>query len=262
MGTGQCKEKVVTLPEAALLTPYCRTMASTEEEVVAASSDTDDVSNRVYWTLEDKVSLCIEADKVVNAEKRMSFRGFVCVKSEEHGLPLQPSQLRRWMKNISSMKAALEHTTKKKTKVTCNMGRKSRLWKWKDKLIPWIEQMMKDGQKMTVRRVAVRARRYETSLRRMKRYTQFAIVRRFLKSTDTVIRAVTHQAQEDPREKEDTAMKFLETTRALLQQTNRDKAFIINMDQTPYNPKDGGKYTLAKKGSRTVTLRQMNTSVG
>jgi hypothetical protein len=43
------------------------------------------------------------------------------------------------------------------------------------------------------------------------------------------------------------AIAFLETTRPLLNQHNRHKAFIINMDQTPYNAKETANKTLAKK---------------
>ena len=71
-----------------------------------------------------------------------------------------------------------------------------------------------------------------------------------------------HKSQEDPKEKGKIASKFIETTQALLKQRNRDKRFIINMDQTPFNPKDSNTKTLAVKGSKTVNAKEIKTSVG
>ena len=77
----------------------------------------------------------------------------------------------------------------------------------------------------------------------MNLYTVFAIIRRFLVANGRVLRAITHQSQEDPKKKADTAVAFLETTRHLITQKSRDKRFIINMDQTPYDPHDSPKRT-------------------
>lgn len=57
-------------------------------------------------------------------------------------------------------------------------------------------------------------------------------------------------------------MAFLETTRQLVTQANRDKQFIINMDQTPVNLHDSNKKTFAKQSSKTVNAKEMKTSVG
>jgi hypothetical protein len=233
-----------------------------EEEFVPSADDGSAgtveaaVVNRTYTSLHDKIGLCLEAERRVNAEKELSLKAFC---REHH---LQPSQLRRWQKNLVKMKSMLDETTRKKAKKVCTLGRPSRLEKIRDKLIPWIESFMVDGKTLSIRLVSIQAKRYDRSLRRMKRYTVFAMVRRFLRSNGIVIRQTTHKSQDDPRTKHETAHAFLATTRALICQSNRSNAFIINMDQTPYNPKDTQAKTLAKRGAKTVNAREMKTSVG
>ena len=81
-------------------------------------------------------------------------------------------------------------------------------------------------------------------------------------SNDVVLREKTHQSQDDLREKCNTALAFLNTTIPLLQQPNRRKAFSINMNQTPYNVKEFGRKTLAKKGAKTVNVKEIKTLLG
>ena len=83
-----------------------------------------------------------------------------------------------------------------------------------------------------------------------------------MKAKGVVDRAITHRAQEDPKKKEDAATSFFTSTHNLLEQPNWSKAFIVNMDQTPHDPKDLEKRTLAKKGSRTVHGKSAKTSIG
>jgi hypothetical protein len=242
---------------------FSKRLTMDKDAFIPSSSDEDStgtveaaVVNRTYKSIHDKIGLCLEAERRVNAEKELSLKAFC----REHDL--QPSQLRRWQKNIVRMKSMLEDTTKKKAKKVCTVGRPSRLEKIRDKLIPWIESFMVEGKTLSIRLVSIQAKRYDRSLRRMKRYTVFAMVRRFLRSNGIVIRQTTHKSQDDPRTKHETAHAFLSTTCALMRQTNRSNAFIINMDQTPYNPKDTQAKTLARKGAKTVTAREIKTSVG
>ena len=62
------------------------------------------------------------------------------------------------------MRLALQNTKKKRTKLFCNKGRKSRLEKWKEKLIPWIEAEQNEGKTVSVRHAAVRAKQLDKGL--------------------------------------------------------------------------------------------------
>ena len=78
-------------------------------------------AKRTFIPLQAKIELVMKAERLVRAEKCMSYRAF-CRLYE-----LQPSQLRRWEKNIITMKKTLEHTTKKAGKLVCTTGPVSRL---------------------------------------------------------------------------------------------------------------------------------------
>ena len=215
----------------------------------------DEDTKRTFIPLQAKIELVMKAERLVRAEKCMSYRAF-CRLYE-----VQPSQLRRWEKNIITMKKTLENTTKKAGKLVCTTGRLSRLEHLRNKLIPWVVTMRKDGKQVSVRMASIYCKKLDPSLRREKRYSLFAMVRRFLSSNGIVMRSVTHKAQEDIAKMHDEALQFLETTKPMLQQKHRHQAFIINMDQTPYNPKDTDRRTLNEKGVKTVNAKTMKTSL-
>lgn len=222
------------------------------QEVLPASPS----KKRAFIPLAQKIDLCIEAERVVRAEKKKSLKGF-CRENN-----IQPSQLRRWTKNLIPMKQALEACTNKRTRLVCSNGRRSKLWEMKDKLLHFVEAKQSVGHKLSIRQVAIEAKRHDRSLCRMKRYSLFAMVRRFCYSHGVVMRTPTHRSQEDPREKVQVATAFLQSTIPRIHQGNRHPAFIINMDQTPYNPKETANRTLAKRGSKTVNGKEIKTSVG
>jgi hypothetical protein len=91
-----------------------------EDEANAGAVAASPKPKRKYQTLQEKVSLCIQADLQVKAQKKMSWKAFC----REHDV--DPSQLRRWTKNLIKMKQALENTTKKKSKKATMPGRLSR----------------------------------------------------------------------------------------------------------------------------------------
>ncbi|KAL7562515.1 hypothetical protein ACA910_008223 [Epithemia clementina (nom. ined.)] len=221
-----------------------------------SESEDDHHPKRAYIPIARKIELVLEAEQSVKKEQKISQNKFC----EQNGIA--PCQLRGWKKNLANLKKTLDKTTKKKTLKVCTRGRPSRLENIRDKIMPWISGMIAGGKTIKVRRVAIECKRLEKSFRWMKRYTLFAMVQRFLRANGVVLRSVTHKAQDDPKAKQETALAFLGTTRPLLSAPNRSKAFIINMDQTPYNPKESDPKTLAFKGSKTVNAKEMKTSVG
>ena len=234
-------------------------MADDPEEAsaeAAAAPSPPPKKKRIYHTLHEKVSLCIKAEKWCVAEKRMSKRRFC----QEHDL--DPAQLRKWNKNLVNMKKAMENTTRKKTKKVCGTGRPSGLKHIEPRLMQWLDGIVAEGKHVSARQVAVRAIKCDRSLRRMERHSPFAKVRRFIASSGIADRAVTHKSQEDPKECGHKAKLFLESTRVLLSQSNRSKACILNMDQTPCNIQDMPKRTLAKKGSKTVNGKLLKVGLG
>ena len=184
-------------------------MASQDQAPIAAAAAAPEglpKKRRIYFSLSEKIDMCIEAERVVKAEKKLSMKAYC----REKGI--DPSQLRRWTKHLVHMKQAVEATTKKKTKLVCTQGRRSSLWEIKDRLLQYVEMKQSNGKKISIRTMAIQARKHDKSLRRMKRYTLFAKVRRFCRSHNVVLRTPTHRSQEDPKEKREVATAFLTTT--------------------------------------------------
>jgi len=120
-------------------------METNEETLHPASSEEQgEETKRTYISLQAKIELVMKAERLVRAEKCMSIKAF-CRQYD-----IQPSQLRRWEKNIVTMKKTLEGTKKKANKVVCTTGRISRLEHLRNKLIPWVVSMRKDGKQVSI----------------------------------------------------------------------------------------------------------------
>ncbi len=178
-------------------------------------------------------------------------------------MPLQPAQLKRWRKQVNEYKQAVNNT-RKTTKVATNKGRPSSLQSIQDEMITWLTNMRANGVTVSVRMASIRAKKLMPSLQRAKkkRYSLFAVVRRFLRSNGFTVRTITHTAQEHPDVAKEKAKAFVVGTRPFFSQQNRHQAYILNMDQTPYNVKDAPSRTLAERGSRSVDGKTPKTSVG
>ena len=175
-----------------------------EEEEVAEAAEVK--PKQAFWLLDEKLALCIECEKLVKAEKKMSMKEFCRMVENRVGKLLQPSQLWRWGNNIGKIWDTLNNTRKKKSRVSINIGRKSRLELYKDEILSYVETMQEQGKTVSTRLVAARAKCLDKSLHCMNCYTLFAIIWCFLVSNGRVLCVVTHQSQEDPQKKADTAV--------------------------------------------------------
>jgi len=95
-----------------------KTMETNEETLHPASSEEQgEETKRTYISLQAKIELVMKAERLVRAEKCMSIKAF-CRQYD-----IQPSQLRRWEKNIVTMKKTLEGTKKRQTKSYVQQGK-------------------------------------------------------------------------------------------------------------------------------------------
>jgi hypothetical protein len=189
-----------------------------EEEADEASVgriDHSDHKKCEFIRLEKRIYLCLKASHLFCAEKKMSLRAFC----EEEGM--QPSQLRRWEKQLVLMKTATE--TSSITRTTLNTGRPSVLQLEHDKIVPWINAVRDTGMAVTIRMMTARVKRLVPSISRKRKSTLQQIVRQFLKANGIVIRCKTHPAQVHPSIASEAALKFLGTTRPFFQQPNRQQ---------------------------------------
>ena len=70
----------------------------------------------------------------------------------------------------------------------------------------------------------------------------------------------THEAQKHPRETQDLVEKFIVTMHPFLSQSNQDKRFIINMDQTPIFFSMVPNTMLNHVGDRSVNVHSSSSS--
>ena len=114
-----------------------------EEEIIAEQQAPPEKLPRFTLTLAEKIGMCIDAERLVKAEKRMSWKGHCRLKE------IDPSQLRHWTKTLVKMKTTMELTRRKKSEVACNEGGPSRLDKVKHHLLPWAEAPIADSKKVS-----------------------------------------------------------------------------------------------------------------
>eukprot|EP00977_Amphora_coffeiformis_P021679 scaffold9725_cov76-Amphora_coffeaeformis.AAC.1 len=81
-------------------------------------------------------------------------------------------------------------------------------------------------------------------------------------ANNIAITKATHKAQADFAGTAETALQFVQGTRPFFAQANRHPAFILNMDQTPYNVNDPPNETLNERGVKTVNAKAPKSSVG
>eukprot|EP00977_Amphora_coffeiformis_P007463 scaffold1634_cov137-Amphora_coffeaeformis.AAC.2 len=208
--------------------------------------DFESKRKKQYIPIEEKISLVLEAERLVKAEKKMSWKGFC----KEHQINL--SNLRKWSRNVVKMKQRLDETHAKKSKVSMSPGRPSSISDIAPPLIPWVKAVRAGGAKVSV----------QTFLAKKEEAHSYAIVCQLLKANNIAITKATHKAQADFAGTAETALQFVQGTRPFFAQANRHPAFILNMDQTPYNVNDPPNETLNERGVKTVNAKAPKSSVG
>ena len=174
---------------------------------------------------ETRSDLCLESEKVVNQEKQLFFRQFC----NNHGVA--PSNLHAWKRNIKMLKEAV--MSKKSSNKTLNKGNPTLLHHIKDAIMEWINVKCEKGLALSTKMVILQVSRMDPTFCDKKTRSRYSIIRHFLRMNKVSIRRKTHEAQKHLWETQDLLEKFVITMHPFLSQSNRDKRFIINMDQTP-----------------------------
>ena len=219
-----------------------------EEEVAPVAA----TSKRSYRLIKEKLDLCLQSEIVVNQEKQLSFRQFC------HNHSVAPSNLHAWKRNIKMLKEAV--MSKKSSNKTLNKGNPTSLHHIKDVIMEWINRKREKGMALSTRMVILQVSRMDPTFRDKKIRSKYSIVQRFLRTNKVSIRRKTHEAQKHPQETQDLAEKFIVSMRPFLLQSNQDKRFIINMDQTPIFFSMVPNTTLNRVGERSVNVRSSSSS--
>lgn len=220
-----------------------------EEDALDAAVAAPPKAPRVYITVKRKVEVC---EKVLKARKDNTDTLKGIAREEE----LDPSQIRRWLKNYNDLK---KMTWRQQSNWTLHGGRKSSFPKPND-LVSWVLDLRREGMPVSMGMVILKASQLDGEFRRKKRMAKYSVVRRILRSNRIVIRAKTHQAQRAPQEMHDEAKFYITGMRPSVSMANRDQKWIINMDQTPVYFSMVPNTTLEEEGARSVNVRSSSGS--
>jgi transposase-like protein len=171
------------------------------------------------YTIKYKIDvIAVATERIATGESIRSVADF---------FELQPSQLRRWLKNEN----VYNDVNSTAAKSTCG-GRPSSLEAIEEQLLIWIFELREQGLAISYRMVQIKSASLLASFRRKSDWSQYQCVRRWLKSHRFVIRCSTHESQRPPHEVMGEARDFVVSMKPRFSSPWRHKDWIINMDQT------------------------------
>ena len=162
-----------------------------------------------------------------------------------HGV--DPVQIRRWKKQ----KDALEYNNKQR-KTLPGRGRKSCVKHLEQEIVGWTLELRALGLEMRFKHLMVKAAAVDDDFRARPRSQQYQIIRRLAKSNCLTNRRVTHRSQRDSISDREDALRWLRDIRVPVNAPNQDRAYVMNMDQTPFYFSLGSGVTLDMVGASTV----------
>lgn len=164
-------------------------------------------------------------------------------------LKLTPKSLRNWQKQYKEM---MDY---KKGVGSMHAGPKGQLEPITDELLQFIFARREQGVAVSRHTVVLKASKLLPGFSVKTGTAKYAAVRRFLRLHNLVYRIGTHVSQKAPELAHDDAIDFVKIIRPFLHGPSRDPRWILNMDQTPVFYSMHEKYTLNRKGARTVNVR-------
>ena len=150
--------------------------------------------------------------------------------------------------------------SKKKAALT---GPSSQLKAIEDGLLRYIFEKHEQGIKIKVFTVVLRVLFMSPEFREKSFTARCSCVKRFMHAHSFSYQMGTHTSQRPPAEVESEAFDFMLFVRAIVSGGNRDRRFIINMNQTPVYFSMSSKRTIEVIGKKTSTFarRRMIRSV-
>jgi hypothetical protein len=148
---------------------------------------------------------------------------------------VDPSQLRRRKSQKNQFEAFLQRgngTRVNTAALTLHRGGKSCLHEIEDSSLQHIFEEREQGLVVSIRMVILKASQLQRSFHNKTERAKDLAVRRFVRAHDIKHRVHTRQSHESLAPVQSKAKDWIEMMRPRLIRVNRDKRFIINMDQT------------------------------
>ena len=160
-------------------------------------------------------------------------------------------QILNWKKQSEKMKGKSNQDAK-----SLGDGVQSFLSPYTDRLLSFIFEMRETGMAVSVNSIVLKASQLSREFREKSMTVRHSVVRRFINVHGFMHWMGTHLSQRQPSEMEEIATDFICVTQEKLQMSYRDKAYIINMDQTPVPFSYDPKKTIEVVGQRTIHIRK------
>jgi len=141
--------------------------------------------------------------------------------------------------------------SKKKAALT---GPSSQLKAIEDELLHYIFEKHEQGVEIKVFTVVLRASYMSPEFREKSLTARCSCVKRFMRAHSFSYRMGTHTSQRPPAAVEGEAFDFMKFVRVVVSRGNRDRRFIINMDQMPVFFSMSSKRTLEVIGKKTIHI--------
>jgi transposase-like protein len=169
---------------------------------------------------------------------------------------VSPAQIRRWMKQKASLADRIDQIGHCKV---VQKGRPAKNAASFDSLRSFIHQLESQDRSITVGMICRELKRIDSS----EASTDMAVIRqrvyRFLQNEKFVQRRATHVAQ-NTRYDQDQISQFVEYVTEEIQRLGIGPDCVVNIDETNVDFDMTGNVTLARKGSRTVSIRSTGSS--
>ena len=160
----------------------------------------------------------------------------ISLQEASKSINISHKQILDWKKQSEKMKGKSNQHAK-----SLGDGVQSFLSLYTDRLLSFIFEMRETGMAVSVNSIVLKASQLSREFREKSMTARHSAVRRFINVHGFMHRMGTHLSQHQPSEMEEIAVDFVCVTWEKLQMSCRDKAYIINMDQTPvpfsYDPK-------------------------
>ena len=148
---------------------------------------------------------------------------------------------------VSTIESAMNNKAK-----SLHKGMKSCLFSFSDTLLSFIFELREQGLAVNTSMILMKAAKISRQFHEKSWEAQISCVRHFVKAQGLVHCLGTHESQKAPEETQTEVLNFMQVTHPKLQLQCHNKAFILNMDQTPILFTFNSKTMLEVVGARTV----------
>ena len=160
----------------------------------------------------------------------------ISLREASKSINISHKQILDWKKQSEQMKGKINQHAK-----SLGDGVTSFLSLYTDRLLSFIFKMRETGMSVSVNSIVLKSSQLSREFREKSMTARHSAVHRFINVHGFMHQIGTHLSQCQPSEMEEIAADFICVTWEKLQVSCRDKAYIINMDQTPvpfsYDPK-------------------------